>query len=114
MTRGILLSVAIAMLATACTNRMDPVGQATPQKTRTYSANVQPALLGAKSQCNDCHKKEIGKELSSLGSYAYDRAQRATIRRMVQTEGKDFLTAQQIQDVVDWTNAGGPEDSAPF
>lgn len=111
MTRGRLLSLAIAMLATACTNRMEPVGSS---PSRTYSTHVQPALLGAKSQCNDCHKKEIGQELGSLGTYSYDRAQRATIRHMVQNEGKGFLSAQQIQDVVDWTNAGGPEDSTPF
>ncbi len=111
MRRRILSSMAIALLATACTSRMLLTSEG-----RTYSRNVQPVT--SDQRCKDCHslKDKNKKAPADIGTYSTDKIYFNDIRAMLDDPkyAKDLFTAEEIQDIIDWNAAGRPDDSRTF
>ncbi|MNX60778.1 hypothetical protein D3C86_916910 [compost metagenome] len=116
---ALALTLAVA-LATGCTNRVVAVQAA---KTRTYTADVKP--ITSDQRCYQCHLQQKGQvfanDLKQLGTYSFDVTKRVTIKGMVQTNASakanptdGFLTEAQTQTVLDWMEAGMPNDDKPF
>ena len=110
MQRLIVLSALAVLTAAGCTSRLET---SSAPKLRTYSTHIQPITSDAR--CQECHRTDRGSgEVKGLGTYAFDITKKASIRDMARTNAKDFVTAQQVQDITDWIMAGAPNDDTPF
>jgi mono/diheme cytochrome c family protein len=116
---AVLALVLATALAAGCTNR-DVVVSAT--KTRTYSLDIAP--ITGDQRCYQCHIQNKGPAfadgLKQLGTYDFDRSRKAFIKIMVQVDasakaspGVGFLSEAQTQTVLDWIEAGMPDDGTP-
>lgn len=111
MQRLIVLSALAVLTAAGCTSRLE-TSSATP-KARTYSTHIKPITSDAR--CQECHRTDRSQgEVKGLGTYAFDITKKASIRDMAMTNAKDFVSAQQVQDIADWILAGAPNDDTPF
>lgn len=102
--------VALVLGLVGCTDRL--ATNTSVSKSRTYSKNVQ--AVTADQRCQDCHKEQKGQAFAGLGTHGFDASKKAIIKIMVKNNASSFLSAQQIKDVVDWVDAGAPDDSTPF
>lgn len=115
---ALVLTLAVA-LATGCTNRVVAVQAA---KTRTYTVDVKP--ITSDQRCYACHLQQKGQPFAdglALGTHAFDSSKKVTLKIMVKTNasalanpGEGFLTEAQTQTVLDWIEAGTPNDGTPF
>ncbi|HEY9899832.1 MAG TPA: hypothetical protein V6D00_11670 [Pantanalinema sp.] len=121
MKHALALALTLALaLSTACTNRVSLVQAA---KTRTYSSDVKP--ITGDQRCYQCHVQQKGQVfadgLKQLGTYSFDRSKKTLIKTMVQADASakaqpatGFLSEAQTRTVLDWIEAGMPDDATPF
>ncbi len=119
MRRIILLSVAALSLATGCTNRMEAVGQVGQNNQpvgRMYSTHVKTVTSSPK--CVECHTTDPSASAapSGLGEYSVDKLYPTGLRNMLTDSkyAKDLFTAEEIKNVLDWLDAGRPNDPKTF
>lgn len=116
MRRVILLSLTTLALATGCTNRMEAVGQVDTPAGRMYSTHVKPVTSSPK--CVECHTTDSAASgaPSGLGAYSVDRLYPQGLRTMLTDSryAKDLFTEEEVKNVLDWLDAGRPNDPKTF
>jgi hypothetical protein len=116
MRRVILLGITALSLATGCTNRMEAVGQVNQPVGRMYSTHVKPVTESPK--CVECHETDPAASAApgGLGAYSVDRLYPQGLRTMLTDAkyAKDLFTEEEIKNVLDWLDAGRPNDPKTF
>ncbi|MNX25192.1 hypothetical protein D3C86_552350 [compost metagenome] len=113
----ILLSVTALSLTTGCTNRMEAVGQVDQPAGRMYSTHVKPVTSSPK--CVECHKKESEAAHvrdKDLGDFATIKLYPQGLRTMLTDAryAKNLFTEEEVKNVLDWLDAGRPNDPKTF
>jgi hypothetical protein len=112
----ILLSVTALALATGCTNRMEAVGQVDQPVGRMYSTHVQTVTSSPK--CVECHTTDpkASSAPKGLGAYSVDRLYPQGLRTMLTDAryAKNLFTEEEVKNVLDWLDAGRPNDPKTF
>ncbi|MNR87075.1 hypothetical protein D3C72_179370 [compost metagenome] len=112
----ILLSVTALSLTTGCTNRMEAVGQVDQPTGRMYSTHVKPVTSSPK--CMECHNTDPAASAApkGLGAYSVDKLYPQGLRTMLTDAryAKNLFTEEEVKNVLDWLDAGRPNDPKTF